>query len=604
MRTLGNHEKPRELMEHSLSSTTTDLLSSVQSIQWYFKDIRCAPITLSGEKERMNDNPSYFFTIGEVSGDEDSDNENSLSPADFSYLMYGQGAVLGNLSIRHGSLLIQSQSDPHLWRKRLCLLVEDWIWCIIDPQRRVSNPEGRNNRIMAIALKDCTGVELLKKGSLIPHGFRLSSGNKHIYFQAQSQSEQRGWVSDMARALFLSEDNKNIMFADMIIGGEEEFGGSRYKKSLDVIFNSKGMRGIATTSFRPPRAHQQHQQTKEEDKPIIKSEGETLMSCYSHGWSHSSPPILHTPHHLALHRFLKMGNAHLPYLHTFLSAIHAYKELFRHDGIERDTRRRRIRVERKWRRGLAIFQEHLMGRVILKRERRLSKTTISNSPPLPPHYQNGEETVIPKGTSLDEDQVEDQLILREQKRKLRMLARQREKAKRRSNNDLSSSPTLSPQEDMTFDEEVEEEWKRVRRIRVGDIVIPREVVFPIFRELAASFSISPKQKPKFGWLISPLSHITARRKGKKDVKIRVRSEDGPMLELFDAVEMLVSERLLGEEEEEKESDDQVGEESSSSSDHSSFSTSDSTSSDTESSSGESSSSSSSSEGNNEIKKKN
>jgi hypothetical protein len=169
LKTLRSTDDVWETLNHVISkqSLRYDKLEGYEATKvynrWFFKDIRSTPVD-------MGDN---------VSGNSSSDDEESISLSEMSYLRQGE---------RRGYLLRRSNRDPNLWRKRYCVLT-DKLWCM-DVKRLY--PRSRCIKITSTTIITDRTPSLEYPNCLVLH----DTGNTN-FFRASSLLEQQQWQDDI-----------------------------------------------------------------------------------------------------------------------------------------------------------------------------------------------------------------------------------------------------------------------------------------------------------------------------------------------------------------------------------------------------------------------
>ena len=131
--------------------------------RWFFKDIRTTPVDMGDD----------------VSGNSSSDEEESISLSEMSYLRQGE---------RRGYLLRRSNRDPNLWRKRYCVLT-DKLWCM-DVKRLY--PRSRCIKIGASTIVTDRTPSLDYPNCLVIH----DTGSTN-FLRASTTLEQHNWQDDI-----------------------------------------------------------------------------------------------------------------------------------------------------------------------------------------------------------------------------------------------------------------------------------------------------------------------------------------------------------------------------------------------------------------------
>ena len=160
---------------------------------FYFKDVRSAPLEFDGD----------------VSGTESSDDE-EVSPSDLNYLKQCE---------RKGFLLVQSSIDPHLYRKRWCVLGEK-LWAISLSKQTLKSRVIHD--CICITKDDCTFIV-------------SESVKKSVQFRAQSMQEQELWTGDLLEKALNKMDDDILMMAETIICDEEYTRESRLHTNLPSV---------------------------------------------------------------------------------------------------------------------------------------------------------------------------------------------------------------------------------------------------------------------------------------------------------------------------------------------------------------------------------
>ncbi len=168
--------------------STNPIPNRAWDCKWYFKDIRSCPIS--------------FDDSGDISG-ASSDDEEELSPQDFSYLKMGE---------RRGYMFKRSGSDPNLWKRRLCVLT-DKFWCI-DMKKTIP-------RAFCLSLNSDILLQDTTPSYDLPFALVIHAPHRVHYFRANSSQDQQNWLSEIFYRVFLSRENDVISIAETIIGDEE-----------------------------------------------------------------------------------------------------------------------------------------------------------------------------------------------------------------------------------------------------------------------------------------------------------------------------------------------------------------------------------------------
>lgn len=200
------HFQTKMLEKRKASTTNTDIINTL-TCNWYFKDIRSAPLQLDGE----------------TSGNSSSDDEEEMTLNDLIYLGSGD---------RRAVLHKRSSRDPNLWRRRLCILT-DKLWCV--------NLKKKAPWATCIPLDGQASLQDNAPELQYPYGIivRCTKGNTH-FLRASSASEQHIWCDELQDRVAFGGENSVLHMAEMIICDEEKARTDRRNRILlDCIRTSE-----------------------------------------------------------------------------------------------------------------------------------------------------------------------------------------------------------------------------------------------------------------------------------------------------------------------------------------------------------------------------
>eukprot|EP00978_Attheya_sp_CCMP212_P013081 scaffold32689_cov46-Attheya_sp.AAC.2 len=142
-----------------------------------------------------------------------------------------------------GYLLKQSNSDPHVWRRVHCVLLDDQIW-YISRMRPIKKKDGlsqssRIGRHGKISLSRCLLLEPSEGGnddmalSRTPHALELVSANgiSHV-FRATSRNIQRRWIRSISDRISECHENNFLELAELIVSEETQ---ARHQRLQDLV---------------------------------------------------------------------------------------------------------------------------------------------------------------------------------------------------------------------------------------------------------------------------------------------------------------------------------------------------------------------------------
>lgn len=173
----------------------------------YFKDIRTAPLNFEGD----------------ISGDSSSDDEEDIPVNFLSYLR--QAEEKG----KTGYLLKRSVKDVNLWRRRLCLITDFYLWCI-HAQKGVYKAK-KIKLHGPVFLQD----ELLPLQ--YPLGFGIKCNESNIFFRAFDEEEVTLWTTELIEYCKNEEDNLNMHMADVLISLEEDERNTKCSDSVKSLLS-------------------------------------------------------------------------------------------------------------------------------------------------------------------------------------------------------------------------------------------------------------------------------------------------------------------------------------------------------------------------------
>jgi len=146
-------------------------------------------------------------------------------------------------AILSGYLLKQSNSDPHVWRRVHCVLLDDQIW-YISRMRPIKKKDGlsqssRIGRHGKISLSRCLLLEPSEGGnddmalSRTPHALELVSANgvSHV-FRATSRNIQRRWIRSISDHISECHENSFLELAELIVSEETQ---ARHQRLQDLV---------------------------------------------------------------------------------------------------------------------------------------------------------------------------------------------------------------------------------------------------------------------------------------------------------------------------------------------------------------------------------
>lgn len=186
------------------------------SIRWFYKDMRTTPLDCTTQKDDISANSSS------------SEDEKDISTQDFTYL---------NQFERKGYLLRRSRKDPNIWRKRLCVLVDN-LWCIDYPDPKISITRRKQPKAQKLPIGRHFKVYDSVQGFDYPHCIALqlqSTGSEQniVFLRAPSQAEQQLWVTEIIKRSNINAENQVISMGEIIICDETKVQGDKLIK--DVI---------------------------------------------------------------------------------------------------------------------------------------------------------------------------------------------------------------------------------------------------------------------------------------------------------------------------------------------------------------------------------
>ena len=201
LKTLQKNDKVLEfqsifLKKRIMRIKNQDLINSL-TISWYYKDIRSIPLQLEGE----------------TSGNSSDEEESEISLNDLIY--FGTGD-------KRAMLLKRSNSDPNLWRKRLCIL-NDKLWCI--------NLRKKSPYASCIELNGKVMLQEEAPDLNYPYGIIIQNPNQNTYFfRTNNSSEQQIWKDELLDRTAFGIENSVLYMGEMIICDEEYARGCKKNK--------------------------------------------------------------------------------------------------------------------------------------------------------------------------------------------------------------------------------------------------------------------------------------------------------------------------------------------------------------------------------------
>ena len=138
-----------------------------------------------------------------------------------------------------GELLKQSFNTADIWRRRLCVVVSDKLWCLKPPGPA---PWVRRRSTLISLAHSHAAVQATSHAK---YGFELQTPERVWRFAAASREEQSSWVRLLNDHARYASDNDLIRIADHIICDEQRAHYRRRQHEVEEMV-------VAATKERPP----------------------------------------------------------------------------------------------------------------------------------------------------------------------------------------------------------------------------------------------------------------------------------------------------------------------------------------------------------------
>lgn len=336
---------------------------------WYYKDIRTSPLRIS--------------ETGDLSGNSSTESEHDLPLSDLSYLRQGE---------RRGYLLKRSSKDPNLWRKRYCM-VSDNFWCV--DARRKDSPRARS-----IILTPSMSILDHSPSLDYPLCFVLHDNAGTHFFRAPTQLEHQIWIDEVRSRIILARDSEAIKMADIIIGDEEVAKAIRLQRGMSPIVTScirsmlKSMidkytleidqdstmnyqcinssSGNRNSSNRNSGSIRMHRKKLNARSSIYHKETQALLQCTLQNKCHTACNSDNSNDNSnnsssSIVSILHSRNNAIATAIRFIKAVHRYKELFRHDLS--------TTALHQWQNSCSIYQQFLSSKLDVFKRQHTDTTT-------------------------------------------------------------------------------------------------------------------------------------------------------------------------------------------------------------------------------------
>jgi hypothetical protein len=315
------------LAKRKALTKNTDIINTM-TCNWYYKDIRSAPLQLDGE----------------TSGNSSSEGEEEIALNDLIYLGSGD---------RRAVLQKRSSRDPNLWRRRLCVL-NDKLWCV--------NLKKKAPWATCIPLDGQASLQDNASELQYPHGIivRCSGGNTH-FLRASSASEQHIWCDELQDRVAFGGENSVLYMAEMIICDEEKMRTDRRNKILmDCLLTGEVKSSLTDLWPELCMSRWGVDDGVEEGSPKEERGGSD-----EGGAQRTRELSTEMSQKISDNRMIKNGRRCFNMLHCFhegnracalaialMVAIDNYKGAFRHDIS--------VEADEMWRLALSVYVEHVL----------------------------------------------------------------------------------------------------------------------------------------------------------------------------------------------------------------------------------------------------